>query len=375
MSDDPKLAAPKKTKESVATEGGERIAKRIARAGICSRRDAERMIEEKRVAVNGKLLDSPACVVTPSDRVTVDGVLLPEKEPTRLWRYNKPAGLVTTHRDPEGRPTLFEKLPEDMPRVISIGRLDLTSEGLLLLTNDGELARRLELPSTGWIRRYRVRVNGDVDEAALAGLAEGVTVEGVRYGPIEAVLEKRQGLANAWLTVSITEGKNREIRRVMAHLGYRVNRLIRIAYGPFQLGYLPEGAVEEIPARILREQLGRNEKAPRVPQPLSPSPARIVRKRAERRVEDAPQEAPARADRSDERPGNGRTGGMNWEEKKKAMAKAAAARGSAARSGAKPGTKTGAKPSAGKPAGAGRPSGGKPAGGKPGPRRPSGRDR
>jgi 23S rRNA pseudouridine2605 synthase len=251
-----------------------------------------------------------------------------------------------------------------MPRVISIGRLDLTSEGLLLLTNDGELARRLELPSTGWIRRYRVRVNGDVDEAALAGLADGVTVEGVRYGPIEAVLEKRQGLANAWLTVSITEGKNREIRRVMAHLGYRVNRLIRIAYGPFQLGYLPEGAVEEIPARILREQLGRNEKAPRVPQPLSPSPAMVVRKRAERRVDEAPR--PARDE--DERP---RTGGMNWEEKKKAMAKAAAARGSTARTGAK----TGGKPSAGKPAGAGRPSGGKPTGGKPGPRRPSGRDR
>lgn len=374
MSDDLKPQAPKKAaapKEAILKEEGERIAKRIARAGICSRRDAERMIEEKRVSVNGKLLDSPACVVTAADRITVDGVLLPEKEPTRLWRYNKPAGLVTTHRDPEGRPTLFEKLPEDMPRVISIGRLDLTSEGLLLLTNDGELARRLELPSTGWIRRYRVRVNGDVDEAALAGLADGVTVEGVRYGPIEAVLEKRQGLANAWLTVSITEGKNREIRRVMAHLGYRVNRLIRIAYGPFQLGYLPEGAVEEIPARILREQLGRNDKAPRVPQPLSPSPAMVVRKRAERRVEDAPREAPPRADRSDE----ARTGGMNWEEKKKAMAKAAAARGSAARAGAKAGSKPGGKPNAGKPAGAGRPSGGKPAGGKPGPRRPSGRDR
>ncbi len=373
MSDDLKPPAPKKPEEAKVPEDGERIAKRIARAGICSRRDAERMIEEKRVAVNGKLLDSPACVVTASDRITVDGVALPEKEPTRLWRYHKPSGLVTTHRDPEGRPTLFEKLPEDMPRVISVGRLDLTSEGLLLLTNDGELARRLELPSTGWIRRYRVRVNGDVDEAALAGLANGVTVEGVRYGPIDAVLEKRQGLANAWLTVSITEGKNREIRRVMSYLGYRVNRLIRIAYGPFQLGYLPEGAVEEIPTRTLRDQLGRNETAPRVPQPLSPSPAMIVRKRAERRVEEAPRDERPR----DERPRDERSGGMNWEEKKKAMAKAAAARGSAARSGAKTGgAKTGGgKPSAGKPAGAGRPAGSKPAGGKPGPRRTPGRDR
>jgi 23S rRNA pseudouridine2605 synthase len=362
MSDDhkmpaPEKSAPKKPNEATFPEDGERIAKRIARAGICSRRDAERMIEDRRVGVNGTLLDSPACVVTARDRITVDGVALPEKEPTRLWRYHKPAGLVTTHRDPEGRPTLFEKLPDDMPRVISVGRLDLTSEGLLLLTNDGELARRLELPSTGWIRRYRVRVNGDVDEAGLAGLANGVTVEGVRYGPIDAVLEKRQGLANAWLTVSITEGKNREIRRVMSYLGYRVNRLIRIAYGPFQLGYLPEGAVEEIPTRSLREQLARNETTPRVPQPLSPSPAIIVRKRAERRVEEVPY---------DERPRDDRTGGMNWEEKKKAMAKAAAARGSAARSGAK----TGGKPSVGKPAARSTPSGG-----KPGPRRTPGRDR
>ncbi len=374
MSDDHKTPAPKTPapKKMNFPEDGERIAKRIARAGICSRRDAERMIEDRRVAVNGTLLDSPACVVTARDRITVDGVALPEKEPTRLWRYHKPAGLVTTHRDPEGRPTLFEKLPEDMPRVISVGRLDLTSEGLLLLTNDGELARRLELPSTGWVRRYRVRVNGDVDEAGLAGLANGVTVEGVRYGPIDAVLEKRQGLANAWLTVSITEGKNREIRRVMSYLGYRVNRLIRIAYGPFQLGYLPEGAVEEIPTRSLREQLGRNETAPRVPQPLSPSPAMpspampspamIVRKRAERRVEDAPRDDRTRDDRTRD----DRTGGMNWEEKKKAMAKAAAVRGSAARSGAK----TGGKPSAGKPAGRSTPGGG-----KPGPRRTPGRDR
>jgi 23S rRNA pseudouridine2605 synthase len=239
-----------------AASGGERIAKRLARAGLCSRRDAERWIAEGRVAVNGTTLTSPALVVRAGDIVLVDGKPIPEAEPARLWRYYKPAGLVTTARDEKGRATVFDKLPEDMPRVVSIGRLDLTTEGLLLLTNDGELARFIELPSTGWTRRYRVRVHGAVDEARLASLAKGVTVDGIKYGPIEAALERVQG-SNAWLTVAIKEGKNREIRKVMAELRLEVNRLIRIAYGPFQLGKLEEGTVEEVPKRVLKDQLTR----------------------------------------------------------------------------------------------------------------------
>ena len=237
-------------------DAGERIAKRLARAGLCSRRDAERWIADGRVAVNGATLDSPACVVRPGDVVQVDGKVIPEPEPPRLWRYYKPSGLVTTARDEKGRATVFERLPADMPRVISIGRLDLTTEGLLLLTNDGELARFLELPATGWTRRYRVRVFGEVDETRLAELEKGPTIEEVKYGPIEAVLDRIQG-RNAWLTVSLKEGKNREIRKVMEALGLQVNRLIRVAYGPFQLGKLEEGAVEEVPKRVVREQISR----------------------------------------------------------------------------------------------------------------------
>jgi len=236
-------------------EKGERIAKRLARAGLCSRREAERWIEAGRVVVNGHKLDSPACVVAPEDLILVDGKPLAEPERTRLWRYHKPAGLVTTHKDPEGRPTVFQHLPDSMPRVISVGRLDLNSEGLLLLTNDGELARRLELPSNAWVRRYRVRVHGEVSADALARLEKGVTVEGVAYGAIKATLDRQQG-ANAWLTVSLQEGKNREIRKVMEHLGWPVTRLIRVAYGPFQLGTLDEGGTEEVPGKVLREQLG-----------------------------------------------------------------------------------------------------------------------
>jgi 23S rRNA pseudouridine2605 synthase len=234
---------------------GERIAKVLARAGLCSRRDAERWIAEGRVSVDGKVLDSPAVTVSESNDVRVDGKPIPQPERARLWRYHKPAGLVTTHRDEKGRPTIFENLPADLPRVISVGRLDLTSEGLLLLTNDGALARRLELPSTGWVRRYKVRVHGEVEPERLAALARGVTVDGVAYGPIRAELERQQG-SNAWLTVALREGKNREIRRVLEHLGYTVTRLIRLAYGPFQLGALPRGAVEEVPKKVLADQLG-----------------------------------------------------------------------------------------------------------------------
>jgi 23S rRNA pseudouridine2605 synthase len=237
-----------------AADRGERIAKWIARAGVASRRDVEKLLAEGKVALNNVPVTHPATFVTPGDIVVVNGTVVDAPDRTRLWRYHKPAGLVTTHRDPEGRPTVFDKLRDQLPRVISVGRLDLTSEGLLLLTNDGGLARRLELPTTGWIRRYRVRVYGTPDPAALAALSRGVTVEGVHYGPIDAGIDSRKG-ENAWLTVSLKEGRNREIRRVMTHLHLSVTRLIRLAYGPFQLGTLPRGGIEEIPPRILREQL------------------------------------------------------------------------------------------------------------------------
>lgn len=234
---------------------GERIAKVLARAGVCSRREAERWIADGRVAVNGAILATPAVTVTAADIVVVDGKPLPTADVTRLWRYHKPSGLVTSHRDPQGRPTIFAALPTSIGRVISVGRLDLNSEGLLLLTNDGELARRLELPATGWTRRYRVRVHGRVDTAQLAALDKGVTLSGIRYEPVQARLDKVQG-SNAWLTVSLREGKNREIRKIMEHLGLAVTRLIRTAYGPFQLGKLEPGEVHEVPAKVLREQLG-----------------------------------------------------------------------------------------------------------------------
>jgi 23S rRNA pseudouridine2605 synthase len=236
-------------------ERGERIARHLARAGIASRREAERLIEAGQVRLNNAPVTHPATFVAPGDIVTVAGRAVAEPERTRLWRYHKPDGLVTTHRDPEGRPTVFAALPAALGRVISVGRLDLTSEGLLLLTNDGALARRLELPATGWLRRYRVRVHGRPDPAALAALANGIIVDGVRYGPIEAALDAVKG-ENAWLTVSLREGRNREVRRVMAALRLPVSRLIRVAYGPFQLGNLPRGAVEEVPTRVLRDQLG-----------------------------------------------------------------------------------------------------------------------
>ncbi|WP_172789727.1 MULTISPECIES: pseudouridine synthase [Bradyrhizobium] len=236
-------------------KAGERIAKVLARAGLASRRDAEEMVTQGRVTVNGRVINSPALDVTKNDVVMVDGKPLPERERTRLFLYHKPRGLMTTHDDPEGRPTVFDNLPEGLPRLISVGRLDFNTEGLLLLTNDGGLARTLELPDTGWLRRYRVRAHGDVTQAQLDELKNGIEVEGVKYGPIEATLERDQG-ANVWLVFAIREGKNREVRNVCAHLGLEVNRLIRVSYGPFQLGEILEGQVEEIRARVLREQLG-----------------------------------------------------------------------------------------------------------------------
>jgi 23S rRNA pseudouridine2605 synthase len=236
-------------------KAGERIAKVLARAGLASRRDAEEMVTQGRVTVNGRVINSPALDVTANDVVAVDGKPLPPRERTRLFLYHKPRGLMTTHADPEGRPTVFDNLPEGLPRLISVGRLDFNTEGLLLLTNDGGLARTLELPDTGWLRRYRVRAHGEVTQAQLDELKKGVEVDGVKYGPIDATLERDQG-ANVWLVFAIREGKNREVRNVMAHLGLEVNRLIRISYGPFQLGELAEGQVEEVKTRVLREQLG-----------------------------------------------------------------------------------------------------------------------
>lgn len=234
---------------------GERIAKRIARAGLASRRDAERMIAEGRVKLNGRVVATPATLVAPNDRIEVDGERLAERERTRLWLFNKPKGLVTTNRDPEGRATIFSALSPDMPRVMTVGRLDINTEGLLLLTNDGGLARVLELPATGWLRRYRVRAHGETDQAQLDRLRRGVTIDGMIYGAVEARLDRVQG-SNIWLTVGLREGKNREVKRVLEHLGLGVNRLIRISYGPFQLGDLKPGEIEEVRGRVLRDQLG-----------------------------------------------------------------------------------------------------------------------
>ena len=234
---------------------GERIAKVMARAGLASRRQAEAWIAAGRVAVNGAVISSPALNVTPSDRIAVDGQALPQRERTRLFRYHKPRGLVSTNSDPEGRSTIFAALPKDLPRLVSIGRLDINTEGLLLLTNDGGLARVLELPATGWLRRYRVRALGRVMQPALDRLRDGITVEGVHYGPIEATLDREQG-ANVWLTVGIREGKNREVRKVLETLDLKVNRLIRVAFGPFELGDLDEGEVKEIESQALRTELG-----------------------------------------------------------------------------------------------------------------------
>ena len=241
----------------------ERIAKRIARAGVCSRREAEARINEGRVKVNGKTIASPALNVSDSDRISVDGQALPHREPAKLWRYYKPRGLVVSDRDEKDRETIFDHLPASLPRVMTVGRLDIDSEGLLLLTNDGDLARHLELPATGWSRKYRVRVQGHVNEATLAPLEKGITIDGVRYGRIVASLD-RQMQSNAWLTITIREGKNREVRRIMEHLGHKVSRLIRVSYGPFQLGDMRDGSVEQVKARVLSDQLGLTDPAENV---------------------------------------------------------------------------------------------------------------
>ncbi len=234
---------------------GERIAKRLSRAGVASRREVERMVAAGRVSVNGTVLESPAFNVVPSDRILVDNKPVAAAEPARLWKYYKPKGLVSTNSDEKGRETIFDRLPDDLPRVMTIGRLDLNSEGLLLLTNDGELKRKLELPSTGWVRKYRVRVNGYPTDEVLAPLRKGITVDGERFQPMQVVLDRQQG-ANAWLTIGLREGKNREIRRAIESINMTVNRLIRVSYGPFQLGEMKLSEVEEIRPKVLRDQLG-----------------------------------------------------------------------------------------------------------------------
>ena len=274
---------PKKTApfNPSASDKPERIAKRIARAGICSRRQAEAYIADGRVKVNGQLLDSPAFTVTAKDIIEVDNVQLGKAEPPRLWRYHKPRGLVVSNKDEKGRDTIFTHLPENLPRVISVGRLDIDSEGLLLLTNDGELARHLELPATGWTRKYRVRVHGRVEEKKLEEIAEGVQIDGVQYGPVLARLDKQMN-SNAWLTVAIKEGRNREVRNIMEYLGYPVTRLLRLSYGPFLLGRLEAGRMEEVKASVLAEQLGLSPDAiekPDVPEKTS-STLRLKTKKA-----------------------------------------------------------------------------------------------
>src|SRR5215468_12457742 len=276
---------------------GERIAKVIARAGLASRREAEAWIAAGRVAVNGAVIVSPAVNVEAHDRIMVDGAPLPARERTRVFLYHKPRGLVTSHADPEGRPTIFGALPEHLPRLISVGRLDIGTEGLLLLTNDGGLARVLELPETGWLRRYRVRAHGRITQQQLDTLKKGVTVDGIHYGPVEATLDRDQG-SNVWLTFAIREGKNREVRNVLGHLGLKVNRLIRVSFGPFQLAELETGAVEEIKTRTLRDQLSERliaragvdfsaplverEPEPPKPPPKPPRPAPESRERGDK---------------------------------------------------------------------------------------------
>ncbi|MBM6592715.1 pseudouridine synthase [Microvirga pudoricolor] len=311
-------SAEARLQAQAAEPAEDRIAKVIARAGVASRRDAEAMIAEGRVTLNGKVLDSPAINVTAADTITVDGEPLPAKERTRLWLYNKPRGLVTTARDPEGRPTVFDNLPEDLPRVVAVGRLDINTEGLLLLTNDGGLARVIAHPDTGWLRRYKVRAHGEITQADLDALRDGVTVDEMEYGPVEARLDRIQG-DNAWITLGLREGKNREVKRILEHLGLQVNRLIRLSFGPFQLGDLEDGLVEEVKTRILKDQLGDalaleagvDFESP-VREPIAPFGSTKARERQDRdregRQDRERGERRAPRDRDDDRPRRGRDG-------------------------------------------------------------------
>lgn len=256
---------------------GDRIAKVISRAGVASRREAERMIQSGRVKVNGKIIDSPALNVTEADKIIVDGKPLKEPEPPRLWLYHKPPGLVSTNSDEKGRKTIFDDLPEDLPRVMTVGRLDLNSEGLLILTNDGGVKRKLELPSTGWLRKYRVRINGRPKEDDFAPLRRGLVIDGEKFQPMTVTLDRQQG-ANAWLTIALREGKNREIRRAIEDIGLTVNRLIRVSYGPFQLGTLKPSEVEELRRRVVRDQLGLDGGPAEGTAKAAPKPTRKTRK-------------------------------------------------------------------------------------------------
>jgi 23S rRNA pseudouridine2605 synthase len=346
MSKTPKPAAAK----TASSTTGERIAKVIARAGIASRREAEKLIETGRVTVNGEVITRAALNVTPADKIVVNGKALDAPEPARLWLYHKPTGLVTTTRDEQGRPTIYDDLPEDLPRVMSVGRLDLNSEGLLLLTNDGAIKRQLELPSTGWLRKYRVRVNGRVTETQLEPLRQGIKADGEDFQPMIVTLDRQQG-ANAWLTVGLREGKNREIRRAMEAVGLTVNRLIRTSYGPFQLGQLKPGEVEEVRRRVLRDQLGLSTNDDEDDSAGTTKPRKVVVRRNKSR------ETPSESDLFGDRPGA------------KPMR------------GAKPAARTGkpatGKPTTGKPAtgkasaAAGKPARGRPTGGKPAAAKPA----
>ncbi len=358
-------------KEPDTGKSGDRIAKIMARSGLCSRREAEQWIADGRVSVNGRVLTTPAVVITPADKVSVDGQPLPTRERTRLWTFHKPRGLVTTTHDPEGRPTVFDNLPTDLPRVITIGRLDINTEGLLLFTNDGGLARVLELPTTGWMRRYRVRAHGAITQEKLDTLGEGFAVEGVLYGPIEAKLDRQQG-QNVWLTLGLREGKNREVKRVLEALGLTVNRLIRISYGPFQLGDTKPGEVNEIRGRVLRDQLGQRltEESgadfstpvlPRVPAPRTPAQKTRPPKPAKAGAGGRPRDDDPDASR---RPGRNRKasgGGGHFVDKPRGR-------------GGKPAVSGGQdKPRGGQPSGGGRPSGR--GGGASGSGNPSGKGR
>lgn len=366
------MKPPAKPAPQPAPEG-DRIAKVLSRAGVASRREAERMIAAGEVAVNGKVISSPALNVGPKDRITVNGKPLAAPEPARLWLYYKPEGLVTSASDEKGRETVFDHLPEGMPRVMSVGRLDLNSEGLLLLTNDGELKRRLELPSTGWLRKYRVRVKGNPTDPDLEPLRAGITVDGEAFQPMQVVMDRHQG-ANAWLTVGLREGKNREIRRAMAAIGLVVNRLIRVSYGPFRLNEMQPGDVEEVRPRVLRDQLGIGGDGVEA----APAPKGRVAPRAGAGAAAKPAAKPAaKTATGGAAPRGARPAGKVFG----AKVAAGAGRDGAGRSGAglagpvREGPRgervAGAKPFAAKPA-AGKPAGGKPADGTPSGARPAG---